>query len=77
MVERRTEKGGKARILVTHYPLLKGDVDNWYDVTDAVRPLTSVRSWVGIITKISFSLMTVFRELSTVPICGERSGRRM
>lgn len=28
----------KPVILVTHYPLQPGDVDNWYDVTDAVRP---------------------------------------
>lgn len=28
----------KPVILVTHYPLLDGDVDNWYEVTDAVRP---------------------------------------
>jgi outer membrane protein assembly factor BamB/predicted phosphodiesterase len=34
------EKTGKMKpvILVTHYPLLDGDVDNWYDLTDAVRP---------------------------------------
>ena len=29
---------GKPVILVTHYPLQDGDVDNWYEVTDAVRP---------------------------------------
>ena len=28
--------------LVTHYPLKDGDVDNWYDVTDAVRPYNIV-----------------------------------
>lgn len=28
----------KPVVLVTHYPLLDGDVDNWYEVTDAVRP---------------------------------------
>lgn len=28
----------KPTILVTHYPLKEGDVDNWYEVTDAVRP---------------------------------------
>lgn len=34
------QKAGKEKpvILVTHYPLQTGDVDNWYDVTDAVRP---------------------------------------
>ncbi|RHJ82899.1 serine/threonine protein kinase [Parabacteroides sp. AM08-6] len=34
------KKAGKEKpvILVTHYPLQEGDVDNWYDVTDAVRP---------------------------------------
>ena len=28
----------KPVILVTHYPMTEGDVDNWYEVTDAVRP---------------------------------------
>lgn len=66
------KKAGKEKpvFLVTHYPLLKGDVDNWYDVTDAVRPF-NIRAFMGgHYHKISFSLMTVFRELSTVPICG-------
>ena len=33
-------KAGKEEpvVLVTHYPLQNGDVDNWFDVTDAVRP---------------------------------------
>lgn len=33
-------------ILVTHYPLMDGDVDNWYEVTDAVRPY-NVRLFIG------------------------------
>ncbi len=39
-LKKELDKVGKERpvILVTHYPLLDGDVDNWYDVTDAVRP---------------------------------------
>lgn len=42
------EKAGKDKpvILVTHYPLMDGDVDNWYDVTDAVRPY-NVRLFIG------------------------------
>lgn len=42
------EKVGKDTpiILVTHYPMLEGDVDNWYDVTDAVRPY-NVRLFIG------------------------------
>lgn len=42
------EKAGKAQpvILVTHYPLMDGDVDNWYEVTDAVRPY-NVRLFIG------------------------------
>ena len=28
----------KPVIIVTHYPLQDGDIDNWYDVTDAIRP---------------------------------------
>ncbi len=42
------DKRGKAQpvILVTHYPILKGDVDNWYEVTDAVRPY-NVRLFIG------------------------------
>ena len=36
----------KPVILVTHYPLKDGDVDNWYDVTDAVRPY-NIRVFLG------------------------------
>lgn len=36
----------KPIILVTHYPMLDGDVDNWYDVTDAVRRF-NVRLFIG------------------------------
>jgi len=32
--------------LVTHYPMAKGDVDNWYTVTDAVRPY-NIRAFLG------------------------------
>jgi len=38
--------GGKPIILVTHYPMLDGDVDNWYSVTDAVRPF-NVSLFIG------------------------------
>ncbi len=31
-----TDKG-KRIIIITHYPLLHGDVDNWYEVTDLLR----------------------------------------
>ena len=42
------DKNGKDKpvILVTHYPLMDGDVDNWYEVTDAVRPY-NVRLFIG------------------------------
>ncbi|MCK9159656.1 MAG: PQQ-binding-like beta-propeller repeat protein [Bacteroidaceae bacterium] len=36
----------KPVILFTHYPLLPGDVDNWYDVTDAVRSY-NIRTFLG------------------------------
>lgn len=36
----------KPVILVTHYPMTEGDVDNWYEVTDAVRPY-NVRLFIG------------------------------
>ncbi|WP_131751689.1 outer membrane protein assembly factor BamB family protein [Prevotella heparinolytica] len=44
----RMAKNGKEQpvILVTHYPLQEGDVDNWYEVTDAVRPY-NVRLFIG------------------------------
>lgn len=32
--------------LVTHYPLLPGDVDNWYEVTDVVRSY-NIKSFLG------------------------------
>ena len=40
------EKNDMPTFLVTHYPMLEGDVDNWYDVTDAVRPY-NVRLFIG------------------------------
>lgn len=42
------KKGGTGNpvFLVTHYPLMEGDVDNWYEVTDAVRPY-NVRLFIG------------------------------
>ncbi len=34
------QKAGKEKpvFIVTHYPLMKGDVDNWYEITDMIRP---------------------------------------
>lgn len=41
------QKGqGKKIILVTHYPILKGDIDNWYQVTDFVRRF-NVLTFIG------------------------------
>ena len=42
------KKAGKTQavFLVTHYPLQTGDVDNWYDLTDAVRPY-NIRAFLG------------------------------
>ncbi len=37
----------KPAIIVTHYPLTDGDVDNWYDVTDALRKPGNVRLFIG------------------------------
>ena len=34
-------------IIVTHYPMLDGDVDNWYKVTDAARRQGNVRLFIG------------------------------
>ena len=34
-------------IVVTHYPLTEGDVDNWYDVTDALRRPGNIRLFIG------------------------------
>lgn len=47
-LKQRMDKWGKDKpvILVTHYPLTKGDVDNWYDVTDAIRPY-NIRLMIG------------------------------
>ena len=42
----RMNASDKPVILVTHYPMLEGDVDNWYEVTDAVRPY-NVRLFIG------------------------------
>ncbi len=42
------DKAGKDNpvILVTHYPILPGDMDNWYELTDAVRPY-NIRTFIG------------------------------
>lgn len=42
------KKAGKKKpvFLVTHYPLQAGDVDNWYDLTDAVRSY-NIRAFLG------------------------------
>ena len=47
-LKQEMDKWGKDKpvILVTHYPLTKGDVDNWYDVTDAIRPY-NIRLMIG------------------------------
>ena len=37
----------KPAIAVTHYPLTDGDVDNWYDVTDALRKPGNLRLFIG------------------------------
>ena len=38
---------GKPAIVVTHYPITDGDVDNWYDVTDALRKPGNIRLFIG------------------------------
>lgn len=47
-IEEEMKKAGKVQkvILATHYPMMEGDVDNWYQVTDAVRPY-NVRLFIG------------------------------
>lgn len=47
-MNKELEKVGKNKpvILVTHYPLISGDVDNWYDVTNAVRSY-NIRAILG------------------------------
>ena len=47
-LQEELKKAGKTQqvILVTHYPLLQGDVDNWYELTDAVRPY-NIRAFLG------------------------------
>ena len=47
-LKQEMDKWGKDKpvILVTHYPITKGDVDNWYDVTDAIRPY-NIRLMIG------------------------------
>lgn len=40
------DQKGKPVVLVTHYPLLPSDVDNWYELTDAVRTF-NIRAILG------------------------------
>ena len=37
--EVRTKGKDKQVFIITHYPLLKGDIDNWYQATDSLRRL--------------------------------------
>lgn len=40
--EMRAKGKGKKLIVVTHYPLKEGDVDNWYQATDSLRQYSPV-----------------------------------
>lgn len=40
--EIRSKGKGKKVIVVTHYPLKEGDVDNWYQATDSIRQYSPV-----------------------------------
>lgn len=44
--EVRKNGQGKKVFIATHYPMLKGDLDNWYEVTDAFRKL-DVKAFIG------------------------------
>jgi len=47
-LEEELKKAGREKpvFLVTHYPLQTGDVDNWYELTDAVRSF-NIRAFLG------------------------------
>ena len=57
------DKNGKDKpvILVTHYPLMEGDVDNWYEVTDASAPTTCACLSAGTTTATGIYVTTAFR----------------
>ena len=47
LAEEVNKKGkGKQVFLVTHYPITKGDIDNWSEATDAIRKL-NVKVFIG------------------------------
>ena len=47
LAEEVNNKGkGKQVFLVTHYPITKGDIDNWSEATDAIRKL-NVKVFIG------------------------------
>lgn len=47
-IKSRLEQAGaeKPVFLITHYPVKDGDVDNWYELTDAVQPY-NIRAYLG------------------------------
>jgi outer membrane protein assembly factor BamB/calcineurin-like phosphoesterase family protein len=47
-IKSRLEYAGKEQpvFIITHYPVKEGDVDNWYELTDAVRPY-NIRAFIG------------------------------
>lgn len=47
-LQKELKQAGKEKpvFLVTHYPVQSGDIDNWYDLTEAVRPY-NIRAFLG------------------------------
>jgi len=47
-IKEELKKAGRSKpvFIITHYPLQTGDVDNWYDLTDAVRSY-NIRAFLG------------------------------
>ena len=47
-IKNRLAHAGKEQpvFIITHYPVKEGDVDNWYELTDAVRPY-NIRAFIG------------------------------
>lgn len=44
---REAKRDGLPTIIITHYPIMEGDVDNWYAVTDSLRRTGGVRLFIG------------------------------
>lgn len=75
---REAKRNGLPTIIITHYPIMEGDVDNWYAVTDSLRRTGGVRLFIGghyhALRQLSYDGMPGILMRSNLPDKEGRSG---